>query len=375
MGERAPLRNRGWVRGQALGLAVLLLWAWPAVARQIVENPKTPPSPNAGRILALKEVSRITDVPGKFLFAQPLEVFAGRDGSVYVQEYTQLLKFDSEGKFVRNLLKRGQGPGEVADNLTDVVVRKDDILLYSSNSLKLVRVDRDGKLLEDRSFAETPFSKLLGLYAGKYLFLKRERAAFPKVSGFFEANLQPVIVPEKGRMIETPYPMAVTEAVHFGSKGVSISSISRVMPVSAGDREVFLFHSPGYLIERVDLETGKVLGRFRREYERVRYDAEAPKGYPAELIPKYHNDLCRLLWRGDKLWAVTSTFDAAKGILVDVFNREGKYLDDFYLPLLKIRRNNPQYYAPMAVYGDFLYLLEADEDDFISLVKYEIKGE
>jgi len=29
----------------------------------------------------------------------------------------------------------------------------------------------------------------------------------------------------------------------------------------------------------------------------------------------------------------------------------------------------------MAVHGDFLYLLEADEDDLISLIKYEIIGE
>jgi hypothetical protein len=29
----------------------------------------------------------------------------------------------------------------------------------------------------------------------------------------------------------------------------------------------------------------------------------------------------------------------------------------------------------MAVWGDFLYVLEPDEDDIISLVKYEIKDE
>ena len=29
----------------------------------------------------------------------------------------------------------------------------------------------------------------------------------------------------------------------------------------------------------------------------------------------------------------------------------------------------------MAVHGDFLYLLEADEDDLMSLIKYEIGGE
>ena len=86
-------------------------------------------------------------------------------------------------------------------------------------------------------------------------------------------------------------------------------------------------------------------------------------------------DLCRLLCHKGNRWAVTSTFDRNKGILVDVFSREGQYLDNFYLPILKIRRDNPQYYAPMAVWENFLHLLEADEDDVISLIKYEIVGE
>ena len=147
------------------------------------------------------------------------------------------------------------------------------------------------------------------------------------------------------------------------------------MPLPVDDRLVFLFHSPEYLIRVIDLEKGEVALSFRRKYERVNYEFTLPKNAPADYpVPKYHNDLCRLLWHNGRLWAVTSTFDPEKGILVDVFSREGRYLDNFYLPLFKIRKNNPQYYAPMAIHGDFLYLLEADEDDLISLIKYEIGG-
>jgi hypothetical protein len=158
-------------------------------------------------------------------------------------------------------------------------------------------------------------------------------------------------------------------------RGVGIMSISRAIPLSVDDRLVFVFHSPEYLIKCLDLETGEIVRAFRREYVRVPYDDKAPAGYPQELVPKYHNDLCQLLWRNGELWAVTSTLDPRKGILVDVFSREGMYLDNFYLPLFKVRKDNPQYYAPMAIHGDFLYLLEADEDDLISLVKYEIGKE
>ncbi len=365
-----------------LGASALILLAAaaaaPLVSPQVVENPKNPPAPNAGRVVPLREVARITDEKGKFFFVQPLAVFAGQDGSVYVQENKQLLKFDAQGRFVKNLLKRGQGPGELDDNLTDFVVREKDLILWSSNNYKFIRLALDGTLIEDKKLVQGFLGSLLGAFGGRYFFLRYEidtAKTQARVSGIFETPRRLVIVPEKGDAVATPVLMPMTEARHFGPRSASVSTISRAMPVAADDRSVFLFHSPDYLIKLLDLETGEIVRSFRREYDRVKYEVKTRPGYPAELVPKFHNDLCRLLWRNDRLWAVTSTFDPKKGILVDVFDREGRYLDNFYLPLFKIRRNNPQYYAPMAIHGNFLYVLEADEDDLITLVKYEIGGE
>jgi hypothetical protein len=130
--------------------ALLLLSATFAAAQPIIENPSTPESKNAGRVLPLREVARITDEKGKFFFVQPFNVFTGSDGSVYVQEYKQLLKFDPAGRFVGNLVKKGQGPGELDDNLTDVLVREKDVILWSSNNYKLIRLDPNGRLLDDK---------------------------------------------------------------------------------------------------------------------------------------------------------------------------------------------------------------------------------
>jgi hypothetical protein len=355
-----------------LGLAAL------GAAQPVIDNPRTPESKNAGRVLPLREVARITDEKGKFFFVQPFNVFTGIEGSVYVQEFKQLLKFDPAGRFVGNLVKRGQGPGELDDNLTDVLVREKDVILWSSNNYKLIRLDPSGKLLEDRRLNQGPLSTLLGARDGRYFFLRLERDMDkPRAlaNGIIEQSFRLVIVPENGETVPTPFLFPCTSAVHIGPRGGGVVTISYAIPLAADDRTVFVFHSPDYLIKCLDLETGEVVRAFRRNYDRVRYDHKAPAGYPQELIPKYHNDLCRLLWRNGKFWAVTSTIDPKKGILVDVFSREGKYLDNFYLPLFKIRKNNPGYYAPMAIYGDFLYLLEADEDDLITLVKYEIGKE
>lgn len=374
MSERASQRFPG-----GAAVAGLLLWLSTfGAAQQIVENPKNPASKNAGRVLPLKEVARITDEKGKFFFVQPFNVLTGRDGSVYVQEYKQLLKFDPQGRFVKNLVKRGQGPGELDDNLTDVIVREKDVILWSSNNYKFIRLDLDGRLIEDKKLIQGFLGTLLGVRGGRSYFLRFERdldKPRARINGIFEDNYRLVVVPDGGNAVPTPFLMPCTVAARFSSGSASIMSISRAIPLDVDGRLVFVFHSPEYLIKGLDLETGEVVRAFRREYDRVRYGYKAPAGYPQELVPKYHNDLCRLLWRNGELWAVTSTLDPRKGILVDVFSREGKYLDNFYLPLFKIRKNNPQYYAPMAIHGDFLYLLEADEDDLISLVKYEIGRE
>ena len=360
-------------RQAVIGVLSALILASKATA-QIIENPKPPPSPNAGRVVTLRELSRTTEQKGKFFFVEPHEVITGEDGSVYVVEYRQFLKFDPAGRFVSNLLKKGDGPGELNDNLTDVIVRANDILLYSSNSLTLIRTDLNGKLLEDRRFDQSGFGNLLGLRVGKSWFLKWERVAFPQVNGIYESPRRLVSVSARGEVSPTTVMMPMTESRSLRRGGIGINSLSRLTATWVGDRDVYLFHSPDYLIKQLDLETGKIVRAFRRPYVRVPYLAKPTRNYPAELIPKFHNDLCRLLWHDGKLWAVTSTYNSKKGILVDVYSPEGKYLDNFWLPLFGLRRNNPQYWAPMAIHGNLLYVLEADEDDVIALVKYEIVG-
>ncbi|MCX6563461.1 MAG: hypothetical protein NTU60_07635 [Candidatus Aminicenantes bacterium] len=345
-------------------------------AQGVIDNPEKPLSAKAGRVLQLKEISRTTDEKGKFFFVEPWDVFTGKDGSVYVQEPKGFLKFDANGKFVTNLLKWGEGPGELNGGLTGAIVRENDIILYSSNTLKIVRIDPNGKLIEDKKFSKGPFGSLLGYHDGKFFMMKRVWEDRPKVSCLYEVKNRLIVVTEKEELTETSFLLPTTDSYYIrpGGRGAGSGMISRPMPLRESERYVYLFHTPEYLIKILDLEKNEISRSFRRKYERVRYAASGniPEGYP---LPKYYNDLCRLLWHQEKLWAVTSTFDKNKGILVDVFSQEGQYLDNFYLPLFKIRRNNCQYYAPMAIAGNFLYFLEANEEDVISLIKYEIVGE
>jgi len=76
----------------------------------VIKNTEKPKNPDAGRILQLKEEFRITDESGKYFFRSPRNLQIAQNGNLFVQDNEQLLQFDSEGTYLRDLYKKGQGP-------------------------------------------------------------------------------------------------------------------------------------------------------------------------------------------------------------------------------------------------------------------------
>ena len=79
----------------------------------VIKNPGKPLNKDSGKVLDLKEVMSIQDKEGEFYFRYPRNIKVSSDGSIFVFENKQLLKFNSWGKFCRNFYKHGQGPQEV----------------------------------------------------------------------------------------------------------------------------------------------------------------------------------------------------------------------------------------------------------------------
>ena len=80
---------------------------------QIIENPSKPIAANAGRIVTLKEELRLEDTGAGFFFKNPSTIRVSPRGDIFFKDgQEQALLFDPKGRFVRNLFKRGQGPGE-----------------------------------------------------------------------------------------------------------------------------------------------------------------------------------------------------------------------------------------------------------------------
>ncbi len=341
------------------------------LAQEIIENPEKPLSKKAGRVLQLVEELRITDEGGEFFFKSPLEVKVDEDGFVYVREKDKLFKFDPDGKFIKNILRFGEGPGEVQE-LASFEFDGDEVILFCSMRNKIIRTDKDGNLIQDSRFDEERFIRLLSYYKKKYFVLDYEWKSFERKTGIRVRSHSLFIVDERGKISSTPHSFLTKRAWRvrtIGGRGrISSSPITRIHTVRAYPQYLYIAHTQDYLIKLLDLDTSQIIRSFRRKYAKVKRESQELVEF---FMSEYQNDVQNLLIFKDKLWVLTSTFQEGKGILVDVFKKEGEYIDNFFLPLLKIKRENLETW-PMAVYGDALFILEINEDETLAFVKYKI---
>lgn len=71
---------------------------------------------------------------------------------------------------------------------------------------------------------------------------------------------------------------------------------------------------------------------------------------------------------------MTSTADEEKGILSDVFNLEGKYVDQFYIHFNEANFSQTGNFARMAVSGDHLYQIESTPEETCVIRKYRMRN-
>jgi hypothetical protein len=144
------------------GILPALLAVTVLASGQIVENPAKPKAANAGRLLRLTEVWKITDEGGEFFFKYPNNLQIAEDGSIFVVDSDEFLKFSPEGKFLRNIFKKGQGPGEIEDYFY-YFVHGHDLFIWDPSSQRFWRADFDGVFQEQISLANKNYNDFLGV--------------------------------------------------------------------------------------------------------------------------------------------------------------------------------------------------------------------
>jgi hypothetical protein len=140
-----------------------------------------------------------------------------------------------------------------------------------------------------------------------------------------------------------------------------------ILELSPDRTFIYAVHSRDYVVEVIDLGSGALVRRFKRIYPKIDHvekewepDFRKRTGAPkAEFEP----DVDELFPVEEKLWVATSTEDKVKGRMIDVFDKDGRFVDSFYLGLGR---------KLMAVREGHIFCQEKNEDETIAIVKYRI---
>lgn len=292
---------------------------------EVVVNPAEPLSRNSGRALKIRERLRLKDTGEGYFFKYPAQPELGPDGSIFLMDQDQLLKFSADGTFLGNFYRPGQGPGEFR-SLQGYLVEGNEIRAFDRPASKIVRMTQDGRWLDD-----------------------------VKVDDWYETMTRNWVV---GSRVDLPHVQGVLADAKYSFFGTSRSdgSVNKTYVFSGkfyvkppvmmrwdflnwvpDPKRDFLFISLSrdYEIMLLDLNQGRVVRRFRRAYPEVAFvppenmkTVYAKGGAPR---PDHERDVLELFLPGETLWVRTSTVDAEKGQLFDLFNAAGDYLDSFFV--------------------------------------------
>jgi len=371
---------------QLICLLIIITVSCPWVLRAedvpMTENPAVPTAKNTGRTVTLEEVLRITDEEGGFYFKGPRRIKIAPDESIFLVDNEQFLRFDKTGRFLNNQYKKGEGPGEYS-SIDSYQFADDGIIIVSSQPAKILKTDWTGQLLEEHKFpAPQGAWRILGYDSGKYWYLGSDiQALLKKNSGITDFARELTWTVPGGEVHKTGIVFrekwSVNKLTSEGNVAISINFLYPPHYEMYEKKGLFVSTTQDYSIYRVNLETIKITAKFRRKYSSVPFQPLKPKeGENVSGRPEteFFADVYAILFHDDHLWVLTSTVVKGKGVLVDVFTKEGKYIDNFYLPLPGVETPHDLRRKPLTLYKNFLFTVESGEDENPEIVKYQVKN-
>ena len=349
----------------ALLSLVIFLLSIPSVSiGQIIENPSRPLANDAGRVLKLTEVWRITDEGGDFYLQAPRNLQTEIGGSIFITDSDEFLRFSADGKFIKNIFKKGQGPGEIGGSFMYFVQGR-DVFIQDLNSWRLWRADFDGVFQEQIAIKNKDISVLIGVVPDGFIFISMVWPPRSEWTGRMMDVLHIVDFFSKDDSDRRNIATFKTNA--FLSPQTATNWDSSITALSPDGKSLYAFFGREYHIEIVNLGGSLAAKRFRRTYPRVphvekSWESDSRKKYGFPKI-EYETDIKGLYPIEGRVWVETSTEDKTKGRLIDVFNKDGRFIDSFYLGPGR---------SLMAVRESHIFCQEKNEDETITIVKYRI---
>ena len=344
---------------------------------QVIENPAKPIAANAGRIVTLKEEFRIEDVSGNFFFKETYRPRVSPGGGIFIQDgQEQALQFDAKGRFIRNLFKKGQGPGELT-GLFDIWASSDRLYLLG-NPLKVLVFGYDGLLEKEISLRGTGIgARFIRADKGHIIIRNRGRLDPTAGGGFKEIPIDIIEISMNDGAFKPLGSFPIRAFVEGQGGNLHMTAWNQLQVASLDENNLILNHTAEYLLEVFARDKGTIVRRFRRPYDRVKtslgsrssgLDGSSPS------LPEFQPDIFYLHVVDGRVWVQTSTVVEGKGILFDVFSSEGRYVDNFFLQSPRKDVTGKPANILLTVFGGFAYFSDKTEDGFIVIRKCRLIG-
>jgi hypothetical protein len=361
-----------------IGILAILISIPAAGSGQVIENLVKLRAANAGRVVTLKEELRIEDTGAGYFFKNPGPIRVSPRGDIFFKDGPeQALQFDPEGRFIRNLFKKGQGPGELS-SIVDTWASPDRLYLRG-NPPKILVFDYEGNLVQ-----ELPLRG--GLIGGRFILADQAnlllygtgRPGPSGGTGSIDIPWDIIAIEPDGTSQNTigSFPIPSFLEVEEGG-AISVTAWNLLQVVALNGNSLFLNCSPEYLVENFVKDKQAVVLRFRRPYKRIKRSSgggvsgSAGSGPPP---PEFWPDIYALHIVDGHLWVQTWTVTDGKGNLFDVFDTKGQYIDSFYIQSTIKNEDGEPARLSMTIVGGFAYFHEETSDGLIVIRKCRLVG-
>jgi hypothetical protein len=340
-------------------------------AQEIIENPRTPKNDNAGRVLELREEMRIDGEGEGYYYNGASKLRIDNSGNIYIrdswssQQRSHLLKFSPDGKFLKDLYRQGEGPGEIQSGF-NFALSDSEVFLYDWMKRKIVVMSPDGKFMHEFKIKSGSMGDFIGIFKDWLVFSRSKHPTERKTSKLYDIENFIVFVSKDGQIEKDVFAFSTQQffiSLTQGGGGMVWDPFIKEI----GDNKLYVCHSSEYLINALDLNTGEITAQFKRNYPRVKHEQQKwEKDFVSKFNApkkKFEHDVEGLFYDRGRLWVKTSIEDEEKGSLFDLFDSKGQYLDSFYINIKG---------RVLKIDGDYLYSGERDEDELPLVVKCRI---
>jgi hypothetical protein len=346
------------------------------VAVEFVDGIKTvrnPEFPKEGAVrYSLREELTIGGEGGgtESVLNRPQDLKLDSSGNIYVMDWgdVDIKVFAPDGRFLRTISKKGQGPGEIDVPAFFVISADDKIIILSSRQHQISVLADLGTYLS--GFKVEGFCQALGvdrnqrIYYGQLLtpepIITEEYQKIENKMALFQADYEGKAKVKLGEYLDNIQLRKIAKS-KAGVSSLSFTSREayKTSWIVGPDDRTYLGYNRDYQLDVYNPEW-KVVFRFDRDFTPIRHPAYSPdRGHP-EFYPAF-SDWRKFFDERGNLWLEQYVAEGVEDHVFDVFSPEGIYLKQVRVPetLFLVR-------------GDKAYSIIRTEEEFLVVKRFQI---